>query len=326
MENQRIGPRAAHTAIALTVAASLSACATAPRSENATLAKSGLAATNTLAGDIDDISRRIRQASMQDTFMRTWTVCSNPKVTCGPTLADPAEIKARARLATTVAARARAVRALGSAYEALAAEAAYDARADASGAVGAAFETAQAYASLAGATVLPAVAAPIISYGAGLFADTAQAKRLRTNNRRLAQVVGQLHAGLVKEKAQFDSLAQAIVDQEELTRASLLESGLASSGQVLQPVIQSVGMSPVTDLDAVVARSVPARTSATALVQLGKADKLAVLQARYDASLKALDELKTQHEQAATDRPLNLTELNSRLAELDTLLAQIASN
>ena len=73
---------------------------------------------------------------MQNAFAATWETCesvSDPKL-CQPKLPDPDLVKARKELSATVAARARAVRALNAAYGALADEASYDARADASAA------------------------------------------------------------------------------------------------------------------------------------------------------------------------------------------------
>jgi hypothetical protein len=208
----------------------------------------------------------------------------------------------------------------------LATEAAYDARTDASGAVQGAIKSAQDYANLAGAGAIPAIVGDVAGFGAGLLADRAQARRLRQDNLNLARAVDTLQAGLTKEQETFNSIANAIIDQEVEAQGYLVKSGVASAGQALQPLADSVGATLVKDPDAVLAKSNSARTATQAAILAAAADKVTALQARYAASLAALNELKTQHLEASKDKALDLTVLDQRLAELDGLLTQIKAH
>jgi hypothetical protein len=309
--------------LAITCAAGvLAGCAAAPRSDNTALANSGLVATSAFAGDISDLSRRLAQGDVQNAFSTTWAVCTTTQF-CEPKWPSDELSQARGRLSKTIAARTRAISALNEAYGALAAEAAYDARSDASAATQAAFDASGVYAGIAGVGTLPVMLGPIASYGAGLWADRAQARRLQADNVKLANAATLLAAGLAKEKADFDRIAREVIEQEIEAESSLVDSGLVSAGQSLQSLAASVGTTLVKDPDAVLAKSTPAKVATVAAINAAANARFAVLQSRYAASLAALDELKRQHTEAARDQPLNLAVLNQRIAELDALLVQV---
>jgi len=308
------------------LALALSACATAPRSDNASLAKTGLEVTGTLAGDVNDMSKRLMQGDVQNAFSNTWDTCESKPSLCEAKVPSGELSAARRKLATTISARAKAVSALNGAYGALAAEAAYDARADASAAARNAIDAAQTYATLAGAGADTPLVASVVTYGAGLWADRAQARRLRDDNLKMANAVNLLAKGLAKEKADFERIADEIVQQEVEAHGALARSGLASAGQALDPLTSGLGVTLVKDPDAVLTKSASARAATQAVILASANGKTAALKARYSASLAALDELKRQHLEATDDKPLDLSILNQRLSELDGLLAQLKSN
>lgn len=301
-------------------------CASSSRGTAATVAQSGLSATSQFSTDVRELGIRLVRGDAQNAFSRTWEFCQIRPTDCRVQIPSETLRAARQDLAKAIASRAQAIEALAAAYGAMKTEADYDARADLSGAVDEALKSAVAYASLAGAPPLVSRAASNgASFGLGLLADQQQSKRLRAANLALAGVVEQLHAGLAKETAVFDSLAGDIVNQEAQAQQALLQAGLISGGDTLRPLTDSVGATPIKDIDAVLAKSPAAKVAVEAVVQVAALEKVAAIRARYAASLAALDELKRLHLSAAEDKPLNTASLNRLLSEIDVLITRLES-
>lgn len=324
--NRRADARRPSRALAFLLCATtvcVSACATAPRDPSAALAGRGQEATAKFAADISDLSVRLIQGDAQDAFTTTWILCTANAALCAPQGPSSQLRASRTQLAATISARAIAVQALGEAYAAFKLEAEYDARTDLTGAVDDALSTANTYATLAGVGVISKVATEVIGHGAGLWADRVQTKRLATANLRLAEAVNLLAEGLAKEQSVFDSITDDIVDTETGAQTALLDAGLISGAQILQPVATSVGATLVKDPDAVLTKSAAAKSSTQAVAKSTAQGKVALLRARYAASLAVLREIEAQHIAASKGQPLDLKVLNRRLAELQALLTRM---
>lgn len=299
----------------------LAGCASAPRGEAGALAQSGLTATSQLSADIADLSHRVRAGDAQNAFSDTLTLCQTRPGQCAVAAPSSALSKARAKLAQTIATRAAAVNALHGAYAAMKTEADYDARADLTSAVDGAVKAASAYASAAGAGPAAQLLGTVADKGAGWLADRAQAKRLRSANLLLATAVERLEAGLAKEREIYASVAGDIVLQETAANQSLLDAGLVSSAQALQPLADSIGAVLVKDPDAALAKSPAARMATQAVLTAQSQQKVEAVLARYSANLDALDELKRQHLAAAQGKPLDLAGLDRALTQIDGFLS-----
>jgi hypothetical protein len=291
------------------------------------LADAGIATTNAFSQDYQTTAAHLRQVEMSDAFTNTLEYCKNPKLTCQPQLASDASHQAREDLARAVDLRGNAVNALSGAYAALKAEAAYDAKGDmvtaTNGAIDAVNHFSGSVLAIGGAAAAPTaslISAPlknVIGFGAGMFADRAQARRLKAASHVIAAVTRRLRDSLSVEEFVFDSLADHIEQARESAKESLLTNGLVSNDSVITPMINDLGLTPAPGLDSTI-RGSPARQAAvTAVLEAQSKADVENDRARYAASIKALNQLLDAHAAFERGDPLSLTELDTLVAELN---------
>lgn len=305
----------------------LGACVSAPRGPAATLANAGIASTNAFARDYRTTATRLRDVDVSDAFANTLAYCSNPNIPCEPQLKPGTNLQAREDLATAVELRGRAVDALSAAYAALKTEAEYDARADLVTATNGAIDSVNAFsasilavsgsAAAPGASLISEPLKQIVGFGAGLFADRSQSKRLKAGSRAIGEATRRLRDSLAVEAFIFDSLAAYIEESRLSAKLSLLEAGLASHQSVVLPMIEDMQLKPADGLEATIRKSPPTQAAIRAILIAESRSEVAQTRARYAASLKALDELVRAHAEFEQDRPLTLADLDRFLSELN---------
>jgi hypothetical protein len=166
----------------------LAGCAAAPRAPAANLADAGLKATASFSSEVGEVADQLNYISVTEAFTRTWDLCGNPAL-CSVSQEKVQTTGDRRDLANVVGLRSEAIDALGAAYSALKAEAAYDGGADLADAVdkavGSAAAFADAAASAAGAPAFPALSTGVkglIGFGATLLGEKRQRDRLLAAN------------------------------------------------------------------------------------------------------------------------------------------------
>lgn len=314
--------------LAISCAAVLSGCASAPRGPAATLADAGVASTSAFARDYRTTASRLRDIEASDAFTNTLAICSNQALTCAPEISPDANHVAREELARTIELRGRAVEALSNAYTALKAEAAYDARADIVSATNSAVDAVNGFASsvlaLGGAQNAPAAALisdplkKIVGFAAGGLAERAQAKRLKNASHVIADATLRLRDALSVEAFVFDGLASHIVDARLSAKQSLISSGLASNQSIITPLIENLQLKPADGLEGTIRKSAATQEAVKAVLAVQSRAEVEQIRARYAASIKALTELLKAHVEFERDQPLTLAELDRLLSELNS--------
>ncbi len=300
----------------------LSACASVPRGPAADLADAGIAATSAFSTDVRQTASQIRYIDVSTAFAATYKQCSVNPAVCGPLVQSGETYQKRLELAKTIELRAKAIDALGKAYKALKVEAGYDARADLVGATNSAIEGVNNFATAAfGLNGL--VAAPlqkIAGLGAGLLADRSQRRRIVAGSQAIAQATGRLKDALEQEATTFDSLAVYIEKNRTDAKLALLSAGLASNNEVLLPLTASLGLKPVTGVDAVVAKSLATQTAVQAMLEAQSHSEVQAIRNKYRASIGALGALVEAHGELEADRGVSLADVERFLGELDVAL------
>lgn len=310
-------------------ATSLAGCvAETLRSRATTLANAGVSATDTLAADERSTSSQIRSLDELEAFNRTYEACAAQGPKCEQQQTPAAASHRREQLAEAVDARAKAVEALGEAYRAFQAEAAYNAQSDIQEKVGAAFDAVNGYKSIL--DQIPGVASytaaeqpfeKLAAYGAGLLAQRAQVRRLLRDNRWILPVTIELRDNLKREAGVFDSIAGYTATIRTRTATNLFDSGLASYDGELQPLLSDVRLSATADPQDLIAKSERLRTALAASMTAHDAARVKQTQAAYRAAVGALGQLISAHSALERKTPASLDGLNQRLAELNALLS-----
>ena len=313
--------------LALTSCATLSACATASRGSAATLADAGVASTSAFARDYRTTASRLRDIEASDAFTNTLAICSNPNLQCAPEISPDANHAAREDLARTIELRGRAVDALSSAYSALKAEAAYDAKADIVSATNSAVDAVNSFTSsvlaLGGAQSAPAAALiseplkRIVGFAAGGLADRAQTRRLKNASHVISDATLRLRDALSVEAFVFDGLASHIVEARLSAKQSLLSAGMASNQSIITPLIENLQLKPADGLEGTIRKSNANQEAVKAVLAVQSQAEVEQIRARYAASIKALTELLKAHAEFERDEPLSLAELDRFLSGLN---------
>ena len=299
----------------------LSACAGTAREDANAIARSGLNATTAMADEVSATSRRLAAGEALTAFERTWQLCQNPNPElCTPQIEGADATAARQRLVAAIETRARALRSLNQAYDALRIEAEYDARKDVEGAVRAAGEAAAGYLDALSLPVPTGLVLEVAATGAGLFAQDAQARRLAAGNAALAQITAALAAGLAEEQRLFGSLARDIVDQEVGAHRALIQAGLVGRADSVTPLITAVGARPLDQLETRLNASPATRAAAEAALMASARERTVQMQTRYGASLAALQALSRLHADFAIDGRLSTSDVAALTARLEALV------
>jgi hypothetical protein len=309
-------------------AAVLAGCASAPRAPAASLAAAGIKATGSFAAEVRSVEAQLDSAVVGDAFTATWQVCSNPNLTCEPKVPSEALTQRQHDLARVVELRARAIDALGAAYAALQAEAAYDGSADLQGAaeeaVGSVNSFAEAVGRIGGVPGAAAVSEPIqglVGFGAGLLGERRQRERILAASRVIGAATRRLRDGMQKEAGIFDSLAGYLVDKRAAVRLAFYHAGLTSGSDILTDLAAKLDVPLVSNSGSILAGSVPLRTAIEAsMIGMARLEVLAV-QDRYRAAIAALGALVASHQQLEARQPLAIGDIEQFLDRLNASLA-----
>jgi hypothetical protein len=315
-------------ALGLTAAlAALGGCATAPRGPAGTLADAGRQATGAISADSRAFSERLVYADVTDAFVETWAICANPNVavTCRIEEVPEGLSQGRQRLAAVVARRTRAAEALREAYAALQTEAEYDARADLQSATADAVSGVSAFAGAVGLAV-PASTASLFAAGtdflSGVVAERRQRSRLLRANQLIGAATQLFRDSFAREKGIFQATVPALVGKRTDAVDVLLDAGLISYADVLSGMARQLDVKLVSNADAIISKSEDARMATRAAAKAMARADVRTLQARYDASLAALDALLAAHAELGADRPISIADVARTLADLDAVLVK----
>lgn len=309
-------------------ALAVSGCVSVPRGPALSLANAGISTTASFGSDIRRTAADLQYVDVTEAFVATYDFCQNPRLTCAPQVQSGQNFQERQALAKVVLARAVAIDALGKAYAALKTEAEYDARGDLVGATNEAIAGVNGFASAVaaiaggapGAALIVEPLSQVTAMGVGLLADRNQRKRLVAGSREIAQPTQRLRDALAVEAYVFDGLTAYLAKTRAAARVSLLDSGIASSSDAVSPLVGNLGLKPVTGVDGVVAKSLPARQAMFASLQAQSRAEVLAVQNRYQASLGALDALLRAHSELETGQSVSLADLSRFLIELDATL------
>ena len=305
---------------------SLSACATAPRSPAGTLASAGISASSSFGSQIRDTSAKLEYADVTEAFVSTWDACKKLG-TCFVSISSDANYNQRQELIRVIGLRSAALSGLGKAYSAMKAEADYDAKGDLSGATKDAVKGvnnfAAAVSAASGGAPLALLSEPLAAaagFGAGLFADQRQRKRLKAANQQIGAATKLLRDALEREAFIFDSLASYLGKKRTDARIALLEANLVSSSDILDPLAQNLNMKLVPTADAIVAKSVRTQTAVRATVETMSRGDIAKVRTNYMLAIAALDALVEGHAELANNKGVSLADIDRLLGELDSAI------
>lgn len=314
----------------------LTACASVPRGPASELAGAGMKTTNAFSTDVRDLNVQISRIDILKAYTSTWNACQNPTPMkpCETQTESDAVKQKRLELMEAIELRAEALDGLRAAYEALNAEASYDAKADLSGAVNEAVTSVNAYAAKiseigGGAPGSDLISKPLssaLNFGAGLWAEHKQKKRLLAASKEIQAVAQRLHDALKVEAFVFKSFSETVTIQRQMTQAALLQGGLISGSELIRPMATNVGGTLVKDADALIAKSPAARTAIEAAMIESSKTEARILATRYDASIDALNALIKSHKNFEMGQPLGISDVIRFLTELNAAIEAAKSN
>ena len=312
--------------LALAGVLALGGCAAAPRGAATSLADAGIKATTSFGAEVDEVAEQLDYVSVTEAFTRTWELCANPAI-CAPQAESLGATTDREELANVVRMRAQAIDALGQAYTAFKAEAAYDGGADLQDATQTALKSvtsfADAAAAAAGAAALPPLSSEIqglIGFGANLIGEKRQRDRLLAANRALGAATRRLQVGLQHESSIFDDLADYLVGKKTAVRMAFYESGLTPPSSVLQDFAKPLDVPMVSSTDSIISGSPRLRTALQATLKGMSQLETGRMQERYRLSIGALGALVRSHEAFDAKRPLAIGDVERFLNQLDAAL------
>ncbi len=315
---------------------SASACVSIDRPGAQALGKAGVDGMSAIAAELDsraaEINRAISLHNFDDAYVR-FTACESGRqavtVTGEPTLCDIVTTASNLRashvpgnylqIQSVIETRAQATRKLSAAYAALIAEAEYDARGEARGAIDDATAALGAFATALGAGPIAEFVTRGVAEVGGLIADGAQRRRLVDGSRRLQHLTRQFRLLLEKERELYNALRATVVLSEANARRRLIP--LLPAGPMLNQLLAEANLPPVTDAQAqaIVTGSSPVRNAlqAGALARRpGNSDRA------FAAANTLLVALEEQHGKFQDGRPVSLSEM---AAEIDRLTAIVDS-
>jgi hypothetical protein len=305
-------------------AGALAGCAAAPRAPAASLAAAGVAATGSFSAQVRDVATQLDAADASDAFAATWQYCANPNLPCAPQVPPAAVSERRHQLANVVALRGRAIDALGTAYAALQAEAAYDGGADLGGAADAAVASVNSFATAAGklaggpgGALLSEPIAGLIGFGAGLVGEHRQRRRILAASRVIAAATRRLRDGMAQEARVFDTLADYLVGKRTAARVALFQARLIAGSDVAAPLAHQLNVTLAPEAESIISSSPQVRASLQAtMAAMSRAEVIGV-QGRARAALAALDALIESHARLEAKQPVSVADVQRLLDRLD---------
>ncbi len=296
----------------------LAACTSVPRQDAIALATAGQQATNASQQSLAELSQDIQNSAERQLVNQALINC---KVSL-QNVCDPAEvtpevqnaIAANRGLAKVIALRIRAMNALYDAYGALKAEAQYDARGDLEGAVGKLFGSVNTLASSihpAGGPVIAALS-PLAQKAAGLGADAAQKKRLKTGSALLREADSKLAEAISAEIVIYETVAKTNVAEKKAVEESLIDFDLVDTTPLVADFSRKLGMSPAAKLGGSKYAKVAART----IFNYQSREELDAAGDIYGANVEALKALVEQHRKFEDDKPVSLEDVQHSINEM----------
>lgn len=311
----------------------LTACATAPRGPAARLADAGMQATASFGSDTSALATRVANGGVAAAFVERLDLCTTQATLCdktpeelaalGLTPAADSNAALRQELAKTIQLRASALAALGQAYAALKQEADYDAKADMQGAVNEAVAGANSFAAAAftlAKAPVPADIGKLLAVAGGIVADQRQKGRILAANAKLREITQRLHDAMAAEARIYDLIASPIAISRNRVTLYFYDQGLLDGGQLIKPALDALEVPPPAGIAAKVANTPALKAAVREALRASQDMEKIRAQARYRASLAALQALVTEHDNLAQQRSVSLAELVRLLGEVNALI------
>lgn len=317
------------TFFALAFSLTLAACASVPRTEAFALADTGARATTAFRGQLNELSTMVSRAGGVNVFLQTYEACSASSVpeACMPAEESEPLRTSRQRLVTAIALRQRAITELGEAYEALRAEANYDAAADLQGATSKLVSSASA--SLAffqlspSANVAAKAAIEIAPRAAGFFAAEAQTRRLRAGSARIGAAARMLAQALEAEKQVYVGFSQDFATRENAVRGAMFSSGAVPRQRALEPLAAAMGLPLSANVEATLGQNRALRTATEGYDSEQTRARVALYPSSYDTGHTALIALAAAHDRFEAKDTLDLAAVTQLIEELTAIITAI---
>lgn len=293
------------------IGTTLAGCAAVPKQAALNLAAAGDGATgamrSSLIGLSDDVAGMPERRAVKMTLDKCRATLATPNPGGGPPTCDPVRIPAAnttasLKLQQALTQRANAYAALGKAYEALAAEADYDARGDVETALGQLFDSTNALGATLGLEALPQVqiAERVGTRLAGLGAEQAQRRRLVEASAQIRRAVEALRKANTVEAGLYGEIATAMADSHAAVEDSLLRDGFIDPRPSVQAFVTGLGYGLAPTIGASDPRLVATARTLSASRADASARAAAAVYTKTDAVFAALIR---KHEAFEHDRP-----------------------
>jgi len=311
-------------------------CTHVAREAATNLSHAGMQASSTLSADVDARASRLRADRAAQDFVAAYAVMSRcPAVTYGMSAdancdavslaqarASNAVNREISKFAEVMAARSRALQALGAAYAALGDEAAYDAPGELDKAIGPALDAVNAFGTAVGLGPAPALAGEGVKLVGHALAASAQQRRLLRGSRQIALITGHMRLALVKERGLFGALDALLADLDHETRQTILKAGLldeAGPAATVKAIALGTGL---TISDAQLSAKLGSDQALRGAAEVAMLDTLTpVSSGDLDAGIALLADLEAQHAKFEHGSPLDLQQVSGDAQALKGLLA-----
>ncbi|MGH7023437.1 MAG: hypothetical protein ACREEB_07585 [Caulobacteraceae bacterium] len=323
--------------ICLVTAVVLGSCASTDHSAALSLGNAGVTATQALSEQTSSMGQTVSELSPWwgvRNALACAAVIAELRSGClaGATAApNPALADRVSQISAVITKRKIALDTLNQAYAAFVDLAKYNGGHEASAALATSFGKVNSYVTAASALVPGGQAAPVISTTIGDIADRAvafaadskQNRQIIAASKDLRVADDAMFKGLMLERDATASLLVTLQGERAALDASALAAGLIAPADVLGPIINQaypgmkVASPPAANGDVIMAaaKNALADQAQTATASAPKS---------YDDALAVLRDLSAQHQKLETKQPLDLTQIDSGISNLQADMTQMS--
>ena len=239
---------------------------------------------------------------------------------------DPALIAMEDKNEAELTSRAQLFSSLARAYASLGNLAGYEASAEFQGDIQTLFTNIDAYQKAVKQSQVNAKASELVPPAAGALAGLVQSQMVLTASNQMQQQVVNVIAIMSdpQVRAQFVGTKTYIVNELALNAEALMQRGLLSPQPYFTAMGQPLGMDVSDDFAARLKSDRFASQGINALVASKVQAQVALVGSSYDSTLAALKALLPLRDKLAAGTPLDLTQIDQVVQQLQTIAAAIA--
>jgi len=298
-------------------AALLAACSSGTLTSAGTLSKAGQTAAG--AAGQAAVASGDQYAAYKDTEIYLHGFAGTPSE-------DPALIAVEDKNEAELTSRAQLFASLAKAYASLGNLAGYDASTEFQGDIQTLFSNINAYQKAVKQPQVNAKATELVPPAAGALVGLVQGQMVITASNQIRQQVVNVIAIMSdpQVRAQFVGTKTYIVNELALNAETLMQRGLLSPKSYFTAMGQPLGMDVSDDFAARLKTDKFATQGINALVASKVREQVALVGSSYDSSLAALKALLPLHDKLAAGTPLDLTQIDQIVQQIQTIAAGIA--